>query len=81
MVHLEEAACADQHHAHALATEMSRAHATENIWQFMRDNWLSNHVFKSGDDFVVHCCAAWNKLIDQPWRVMSIGLRDWAHES
>jgi len=22
---------------------------------------------------------AWNKLVDQPWRIMSIGLRDWAH--
>jgi hypothetical protein len=24
-------------------------------------------------------CEAWNKLIDQPWKIMSIGLRDWAH--
>ncbi|GAG25372.1 unnamed protein product [marine sediment metagenome] len=24
----------------------------ENIWQFMRDNWLSNRVFKSYDDIV-----------------------------
>ena len=52
---------------------------TENIWEFMRDNWLSNRVFKSYDDIVDHCCDAWNKLIDQPWRIMSIGLRDWAH--
>jgi len=29
---------------------------------------------------VAHCCEAWNKLTDQPWRIMSIGLRDWAHE-
>ena len=50
----------------------------ENIWQFMRDNWLSNRVFKSYDDIVDHCCDAWNKLVDQPWRIMSIGLRDWA---
>ncbi len=21
----------------------------------------------------------WNKLVDQPWRIMSIGLRQWAH--
>jgi hypothetical protein len=28
---------------------------------------------------VDHCCFAWNSLIDQPWRIMSIGLRDWAH--
>ena len=52
---------------------------TENTWQFLRDNWLSNRVFTSADDIVDHCCAAWNRLVDQPWRIMSIGLRDWAH--
>ena len=51
----------------------------ENIWQFMRDNWLSNRVFRSYDDILEHCCYAWNKLVDQPWTIMSIGLRDWAH--
>lgn len=51
----------------------------ENIWQFMRDNWLSNRIFKSYDDLLDHCCEAWNKLVDQPWRIMSIGLRQWAH--
>ena len=30
----------------------------ENVWQFLRDNWLSNHVFKSYDDLVDHCCSA-----------------------
>jgi len=48
----------------------------ENIWQFMRENWLSNRIFKSFDDIVDHCCDAWNKLIDQPWRIMSIGMRE-----
>ena len=51
----------------------------ENIWQFMRDNWLSNRVFPSYRAIVDHCCYAWNKLVDQPWIIMSIGLRDWAH--
>ena len=51
----------------------------ENIWQFMRDNWLSNRVFKSYADLVEHCCHAWNTLIDQPWRIMSIGMRQWTH--
>jgi transposase len=54
--------------------------STENIWQFMRDNWLSNRVFTSYENLLDHCCEAWNKLIDQPWRIMSIGMRDWAHE-
>jgi hypothetical protein len=48
----------------------------ENVWQFIRDNWLSNRVFRS--DILEHCCFAWNKLVDQPWTIMSIGLRDWA---
>ena len=51
----------------------------ENVWRFPRDNWLSNRDFKSYDDIVNHCCDAWNKLVDQPWKIMSIGLRDWAH--
>ena len=51
----------------------------ENIWQFMRDNWLSNLVFQSYDDIVEYCCEAWNKLVERPWVIMSIGLREWAH--
>ncbi len=51
----------------------------ENIWQYMRENWLSNRVFQTYDDIVAHCCDAWNKLIDSPWQIMSIGLRQWAH--
>jgi transposase len=52
----------------------------ENVWQFMRDNWLSNRVFQSFDDILDHCSDAWNKLVDQPWRIKSLGLRQWAHE-
>ena len=50
----------------------------ENVWQFLRDNWLSNRVFEGYDDIVAHCCVAWNDLIDQPWRIRSIGRRSWA---
>jgi transposase len=52
----------------------------ENLWQFMRQNWLSNRVFGSYDDIVAQCCEAWTRLIDQPWRIMSLGIRDWANE-
>jgi transposase len=38
----------------------------ENVWQFMRDNWLSNRVFASYDNLVDHCCNAWNKLGAMP---------------
>jgi transposase len=51
----------------------------ETVWQFLRGNWLSNRVFSSYKDILDHCCYAWNKLLEQPWRIFSIGLRDWAH--
>ena len=51
----------------------------ENVWQFLRNNWLSNRVFASHDAVVDHCCTAWNRLADQPRRVMSIGRRKWAN--
>ena len=35
----------------------------------------------SYDNLVDHCSYAWNQLAEQPWIVMSIGLRDWAHGS
>ena len=51
----------------------------ENVWQFLRDNWLGDRIFTSYDDIVDRCCNAWNKLTKQPWKIMSLGLRDWAH--
>jgi len=49
----------------------------EDIWQFMRNNWLSNRVFCNHDDIVDHGCHAWSRLISQPWRIMFIGMRKW----
>ena len=40
----------------------------------MRDSCRSNRIFKNEDDIVDHCCKAWNKIADQPRRIMSIGL-------
>ena len=51
----------------------------ENIWRFMRANWLSNRIFQSYENILDHCCDAWNRLVDQPWTITSIGLRQWAH--
>jgi hypothetical protein len=35
----------------------------ENVWQFLRDNWLSNRAFPSYRAILDHCCYAWNKLV------------------
>jgi transposase len=63
----------------ALPPKCPELNPVENVWQFLRDNWLSNRVFTSYEDLLDHCCDAWNRLVDQPWKIMSIGLRDWAH--
>ena len=62
-----------------LPSKCPELNPVENIWQFMRDNWLSNRVFASYQNIVDHCCYAWNKLVAQPWTIMSIGFREWAH--
>jgi len=51
----------------------------ETVWQIMRDKWLSNRVFKSNDDIFDHCCFGWNRPTDQPWRIVSSGVRTWAN--
>jgi hypothetical protein len=61
-----------------LPAKCPELNAQENVWQFIRDNWLSNRVFQSYEDILDHCCWAWNKLADQPWRIMSLGWRQWA---
>ena len=52
----------------------------ENIWQFLRENWLSNMIFRSYDQILELSCEAWNKLTAQPSTIMAIGTRNWAHE-
>ena len=52
----------------------------ENIWQYLRQNWLSNTVFENYDAIIDAACDAWRKLIAQPKTITSIGTRDdWAH--
>jgi hypothetical protein len=53
----------------------------ENIWQFLRQNHLSNRVFESYTDIVDACCAAWNAIVSEPKRITSIAKRDWASVS
>ena len=50
----------------------------ENVWQFLRQNQLSNRVFDTYHAIVEACCSAWNSLIAEPGRITSIATRDWA---
>jgi transposase len=51
----------------------------ENVWLYLRQNWLSNTVLENYDAIIDAACAAWLKLIAQPETITSIGMRDWAH--
>ena len=49
----------------------------ENIWQYLRQNQLSNRVFETYDAVVDACCDAWNALMQAPKRIRSIATRPW----
>ena len=38
----------------------------ENVWQYLRQNWLSNTFFENYHAIVDAACAAWRKLTAQP---------------
>ena len=50
----------------------------ENIWQFLRQNYLANRVFETYDAIVDACCEAWNALRNAPGQIQSIAARQWA---
>jgi putative transposase len=51
----------------------------ENVWQYLRSNWLSNRVFDTYDAIIDAACEAWMKLAALPETITAIGMRQWAH--
>ena len=52
-----------------LPSKSPELNPVENIWQYMRDNWLSNRIFANYNDILDHCCFNWNKLVERPWLI------------
>ena len=50
----------------------------ENVWQYLRANWLAISVFDSYDAIVDACCTAWNRFANNPEIITSITSRTWA---
>ena len=63
----------------SLPSRAPELNPVENVWQYMRQNWLSNRVFETYADIVDAICEAWNKLTARPDIITSIGMRQWAH--
>jgi transposase len=62
-----------------LPSRAPKLNPVENIWQYLRGNWLSNRVFDGYDAIIDAACQAWRKLLNKPDTITSIGMRDWAH--
>ena len=52
--------------------------AAENIWQYLRQTYLSNRIFAGYDDIIDACCDAWRRLEAEAGRIQSIATRSWA---
>ena len=50
----------------------------ENIWQYLRQNLLSNRVFADYGEIPNACCDAWNALTGESGRIRSNASRAWA---
>jgi transposase len=50
----------------------------ENVWEYLRQNHLSNRVYDDYEAIVDACCDAWNSLTAEQGRIASIATRDWA---
>ncbi len=51
---------------------------TENIWQYLRQTYLSNRVFNSYKAILDACQSAWRQLLAETGRITSIAARQWA---
>ena len=54
------------------------SNAAENIWQYLRQTYLSNRIFKNYADILDACQDAWQRLLDETGRIASIATRNWA---
>ena len=50
----------------------------ENVWAYLRANFLSHRVWNGYNAIVDAGCGAWNKLMNTPERLASITYRTWA---
>jgi hypothetical protein len=50
----------------------------ENVWQSLRQTWLSPRVLDTCEDILDAACDAWRRFIAQPETITSIGSRECA---
>lgn len=50
----------------------------EKVWDYLRQNKLCALVWNTYEEILDACQSAWRFLIDDPDRIRSIGIRQWA---
>ena len=49
----------------------------EQVWDYLRSNYLSNRVYGTINDVFSACCEAWNMFTAHPEVIFSIGMRSY----
>ena len=57
------------------ATELN---PMENVCEYLRANKLCAFAWDSYEKILDACCKAWNWFANDPARIQSIGIREWA---
>lgn len=52
---------------------------TEQVWQVLRDESLSNRCYDDYEEILQACCEAWNQLLETPNRIRKLCSRMWAN--
>ena len=50
----------------------------ENLWQYLRQTWLSNRVFADYAAILEAACDAWRRITAMPDKLTQITFRSWA---
>jgi hypothetical protein len=79
MAYDEQARRARQHNTDLPAFPCARIEPGRDVWQYLRQNWLSNTVFENYDAIIDAACAAWRNLAAKPETITPIRMRDWPH--
>ena len=62
----------------ALPPASPELNPVEQVWQTLRDNWLSNKCYDGYEAILDACCYAWNWLVQLPNKVRTLCSRTWA---
>lgn len=52
---------------------------TEQVWQVLRDESLSNRCYVDYEEILQACSEAWNQLLEMPNRIRKLCSRAWAN--